>query len=122
MAYIYGRFESQFRDEPTIVASVPDRPYTYLGCHDIHTGNLVLGRCLGDSEGAEVYRFDNLSKDRDEVMRKIGELLTPKNVYMHLLPWFESEAIPFTLDTGEPGGLTIVHRPDILVATVEAPY
>lgn len=122
MAFVYGEFNSEFRDNPIIIGAVDQRSKCYLAAHDAYSGSLVVAKCLGESEGAEVYWFESLDKDRQEVMEKIGSLITPSNVYTQMLPWGRSKEFPLTLDSGEYGYLSIVHRPRLTINPIRIQY
>lgn len=109
MAVVSGEFQSDLRDEPIIIgqATSEDPFYWY---HDIHTGGFVL--TVRDSElEATVYRFDALDLDLEAALTKLGSLVTTENVHKRLIAWGRSEPIPYHLDSGEPGQLTIAHLP-----------
>jgi len=121
MAGLYGRFESDFRHEPKVLGVTTE--YSFPVCyHDIHSGTVIMGKCLGDAEGAKIYKFDNLDKDQQIALKKIGSLLAHDNVSTQLLPWFESDPIPMRLDSGEPGTLTLVHVPVVQLRPVRIIY
>ncbi|HSW78505.1 MAG TPA: hypothetical protein VLF88_00590 [Candidatus Babeliales bacterium] len=108
MAKIRSEFNSQFRDVP----AVQEDP-AHLFAHNIHNGDFLFARCLGDERGADIYVFEGLNRDEEWIRENLGSLIIPKNVATHLLPWFDSEKFPYTSDSGEPGEIVFRHRPDI---------
>ncbi len=94
------------------------RSKNYITAHDKYSGSVILAKCLGESEGAEVYWLENLDKDRQRAMEKLGALIAPNYVYVHLLPWARSQEFPLTLDSGEPGNVAIIHRPTLVINPV----
>lgn len=114
MARIQGAFSSEHWDEPYIWQDTDDED-VMLYHHDVHDRTFILGVNLGDSKGANIYKFDKLDTDQASAFEKVVELMTPDNVYQNLIPWGKSDQIPTRLDNGEKVFLTISHLPDVRI-------